>query len=195
MYARLFAWLVKALNSKLTADPTTKHQPAFSISLLDMFGFENLKTKNSLDQLFINTANEELHSQFNRHLIQKNHQAYQQEGLNYHQVKYRDNSKTLDLLLQRPIGLLNILKDAGKAAPHRGEDQLLVQNLKEYFGHYSEFIPSRSGGISFGVEHCGGKVKYDARNFVEQAKETISLNVFECLQRSEDHFLADLFKA
>lgn len=80
----------------------------FSISLLDMFGFENFKQRNSLDQLFINTANEELHSAYSRNLILYNHQTYQQEGLSYHKVKHKDNTKTVDLLLQKPIGNLNI---------------------------------------------------------------------------------------
>jgi len=194
LYSRLFSWLIKTLNSKLSSD-SAKKQAAFNISLLDMFGFENLKSKNGLDQLLVNTANEQLHAEFNRNLIERNHHAYQQEGLNYHQVNYKDNKKTMDLLLQKPIGLLNILKDSCKVASHKGEDQLLVQNLKEYFGHCSEFIPTRSGEISFGVEHIGGKVKYDARNFVDQAKETIGMNVFECLQKSGDNFVADLFKA
>jgi chitin synthase len=191
MYSRLFSWTVNNLNTKLTQD--THNQVAFSIGLFDMFGSENFKSRNSLDQLLINTGNEELHNAWTRNSIQHNHQAYQQEGLNYHQVKYRDNRRTLDLLLQKPIGVLNILKDACKTAPHKGEDALLAQNLKEYFGHYSEFIPSKSGGISFGIDHFSGKVKYDARNLLEQCKESISMNVFDCLQKSQDHFISDLF--
>ena len=90
---------------------------------------------------------------------------------------------------------MNILKDSCKTAPHRDEDALLVQNLKEYFGHYSEFIPSKSGGSSFGIGHVNGKVKYDVKNFLDQAKESLSMNIFECMQRSQDHFVVDLFGA
>lgn len=101
LYSRLFGWILKSLNDQLIP---TKQVTSFSISLLDMIGFENLKTKNSLDQLLINTANEELQCAFNRHAIHHNQQDYQEENLSYHQVKHRDNRKTVDLLLQKPIG-------------------------------------------------------------------------------------------
>jgi len=192
LYSRLFGWIVKSLNNKLNGDNLNK-STAFTISLLDIFGSENFKSKNGLDQLLINTANEQLHNAFNRQSIHYNQQAYHQEGLNYHQVKYRDNSKTVNLLLQKPIGLLNILKDTSKASSKHGDDALLVQEFKEYFGHYNEYIPSKTGSVGFGINHFNGRVKYDARNFVDQAKEAISLNVFECLQKSQDHFIADLF--
>ena len=64
-----------------------------------MFGFENFKV-NSFEQLMINTTNEELQNAFYRNQIVYNQQAYQQEGLSYHQVNYKDNRKTVDLLLQ-----------------------------------------------------------------------------------------------
>ena len=48
----------------------------------------------------INTANEELQNAFYRHLFQYNQSTYQQEGLSYHQVNFKDNRKTVDLLLE-----------------------------------------------------------------------------------------------
>ena len=71
----------------------------FTIGLLDMFGYENFKI-NSFEQLMVNTTNEELQSAFYRNEINYNQQAYQQEGLSYHQVNFKDNRKTVDLLLQ-----------------------------------------------------------------------------------------------
>jgi myosin heavy subunit len=94
MYARLFGWVVSSLNDRISPEGSSAKNPVvFSIGLLDMFGFENFKKSNSLDQLLVNTANEELHSAFTRNLIQYNQQNYQQEGLNYHQVKFKDNQK------------------------------------------------------------------------------------------------------
>jgi myosin heavy subunit len=54
MYCRLFGWLVKSLNNKLTPDQASQKsqsQSVFSIGPLDMFGSENLiKGKNSLEK-------------------------------------------------------------------------------------------------------------------------------------------------
>ena len=168
----------------------SQKQVAFSIGLLDLFGFENFK-KNSLEQLIVNTTNEELQNAFYRNSICYNQQAYQQEGLSYHQVNYKDNRKTVDLLLQKPIGVFNVLKDSCKQSVV--DEAAFVQNLKEYFGHHSEFISSKSNALSFGINHFAGKVKYDSSRFLQKSKEAISKNVFECLQKSQDFFIVDLF--
>lgn len=87
----------------------SQHRTAFTIGLLDMFGFENFKI-NSFEQLMVNTANEEMQSAFYRNQISYNQQAYQQEGLSYHQVNYKDNRKTVDLLLQVKFSLIFLKK-------------------------------------------------------------------------------------
>ena len=104
-----------------------------------------------------------LHTKFNRSFIQRNHQAYQQESLNCHQVKYRDNSKRLDLLLQNPIGLFNILKDACKKAGHKGEDFFWFGIWRSISGIVvSLYLPGQVELAS-----VWNKLKYDARNFLE----------------------------
>jgi myosin heavy subunit len=64
-----------------------------------MFGFENFK-QNSIEQLIVNTVNEELQGAFYRHSFQYDQMLYQREGLPYPQTNYKDNKKVLDLLLQ-----------------------------------------------------------------------------------------------
>ncbi len=64
-----------------------------------MFGFENLK-QNSYEQLIINTANEELQNVFYRHVFEYDQQNYQKEGIPYPPMMHKENSKTLELLLQ-----------------------------------------------------------------------------------------------
>jgi len=56
--------------------------------------------QNSLEQLMVNTANEELQNAFYRHTFYYDQQMYQREGLPYPQTSYRDNKKIVDLLLQ-----------------------------------------------------------------------------------------------
>lgn len=71
----------------------------------------------------------------------------------------------------------------------------VVQKLNEYFGHNSEYITIKNGqkSTSFGINHYAGKVKYEAANMLNKCRETLHKSVLECLQRSEDVFISDLF--
>ena len=107
LYSRLFGWIVKTINYQLCADESSKQsnskiphqQTGFNIGVLDMFGNESFK-KNSLEQLMINTANEELQNAFYRHSIVYDQEAYEREGLAYPKSSFKDNKKIVDLLLQ-----------------------------------------------------------------------------------------------
>ena len=85
------------------------------------------------------------------------------------------------------------MKDSAKSSTDNEDNALFVQKLKQYFGHYSQYVPSKTNNVSFSINHVNGKVRYDARNFLDKSKEALSSNIFDCLQRSEDHFIADLF--
>ena len=64
IYGKLFNWIVDKINNsiaaKISATPssaTGKAETIHSLGLLDIFGFESMKT-NSFEQLCINYANE-----------------------------------------------------------------------------------------------------------------------------------------
>ena len=63
LYEKSFLFLVKKLNEKIEIEKVNLEQTSKvfrkSIGLLDIFGFEVLEV-NSLEQLFINFANEKL---------------------------------------------------------------------------------------------------------------------------------------
>ena len=71
-----------------------------------MFGSESFK-QNSLEQLMINTANEELQNAFYRHNILYDQESYQRESIAYPKSAFKDNKKVVDLLLQ--VILISIL--------------------------------------------------------------------------------------
>ena len=102
--------------------------------------------------------------------------------------------------------MFNLLKDECKT-PIDSSSASVIHKLNEYFGHNSDFVSSRTSSSStsnlatasgpsnhfFGINHFAGKVKYDARGLVSKCKDHLSKNVIECLQKSGDHFVADLF--
>jgi hypothetical protein len=71
--------------------------PGDSIGVLDIFGFEHFDT-NGFEQLCINTTNERLQQVFNRHVIDLQKQEYEDEGVANVDIKYNNNSKTVDTI-------------------------------------------------------------------------------------------------
>ena len=67
LYARLFDWLVAAINRKISALGSGQRSKR-SIGILDIYGFESF-VENSFEQLCINLANERLQQQFNQHVF------------------------------------------------------------------------------------------------------------------------------
>jgi myosin heavy subunit len=84
------------------------------IGLLDIFGFEIFEV-NSFEQLCINYANEKLQQIFNAHTFKMEEKLYQVEGVPYANVEFIDNQEVLDLIEQRPHGLLVALDDELRA--------------------------------------------------------------------------------
>ncbi len=73
------------------------HLAGGSIGVLDIFGFEHFD-QNGFEQLCINTTNERLQQVFNRHVIDLQKQEYEDEGVANVDIKYNNNSKTVDTI-------------------------------------------------------------------------------------------------
>lgn len=88
LYSSLFNWLVLRINSIVHRSGL---HDAHRISLLDIFGFEDLE-ENSFEQLCINYANETLQHYFNKHIFKLEQQEYQKERLEWSNLAWNDNS-------------------------------------------------------------------------------------------------------
>ncbi|CAM9572192.1 unnamed protein product, partial [Sphacelaria rigidula] len=62
LYSQLFLWLVSRLNTTIAAPDSDEWG---FIGVLDIYGFEHFNV-NSLEQLLINYANEQLQRHFNQ---------------------------------------------------------------------------------------------------------------------------------
>ena len=75
-------------------------------------------------------------------------------------------------------------------------DSTCVEKLNGYFQHHNDYINYKQQiPTSFGINHYAGKVKYEAKNFLIKNRESLCKSIIECMQKSEDNFVADIFMA
>ena len=95
LYSSLFSWLVARVNHIVYKG--TKQTAA--ISILDIFGFENF-TENSLEQLCINYANENLQFYFNKHIFKLEQQEYAKEKIDWTTINYTVSGSQIIILVK-----------------------------------------------------------------------------------------------
>jgi len=81
-----------------------------SIGILDISGFENLRT-NSFEQLLINVTNERLHQYFQQQIFKSEREDYHMEGVTATDIFFKDNDDVLDLLFRVCTTLLSRTRD------------------------------------------------------------------------------------
>ncbi|VDM35971.1 unnamed protein product [Hydatigera taeniaeformis] len=113
LYSKYFELLVEELNHRLAPPSASELEASHSISLLDIYGFEvdhNLPS-NSLEQLCINYANENLQLFFNRYVFELEQAEYNNEGVSWSYITFPDNRVIINLLTGKPDGIFHILND------------------------------------------------------------------------------------
>jgi len=73
-----------------------------NMGVLDIFGFE-VFNNNSLEQMCINVANEQLQQYFNHHIFVMEQNEYEREGVDFTRIDFVNNQTTLDLFLKVQI--------------------------------------------------------------------------------------------
>ncbi|KAG1368196.1 Myosin-2 heavy chain [Cocos nucifera] len=149
IYASLFDWLVEQINKSLQMG---KCRTGRSISILDIYGFESFH-KNSFEQFCINYANERLQQHFNRHLFKIEQEEYTEDGIDWTNVQFVDNTDCLNLFEKKPLGLLSLL-DEESTFP-KATDLTFANKLKQ---HLSGSLCFKGGsGGAFRICHYAGE--------------------------------------
>ena len=168
LYGRLFDWIVGEVNFHLNMKDTDssdgrdpgdgdkeeeeeeeekkgekeREEVGFtegmnSIGVLDIFGFEMNET-NSLEQFFINYANEKLQQFFIHHLFKSEQVEYRNEGVYVEKVEFVDNQVCLDLLegSSRAPGMILML-DEEDALAAMNDKRFLNRCMETFFADYT----------------------------------------------------------
>lgn len=102
LYEKMFSFIVVKLNEKIELEKINldENNKAFrkSIGLLDIFGFEVLGL-NSLEQFFINFANEKLQQLYVSYIFKEEQNEFLREGLKEfsQDIGFQDNKPVIDL--------------------------------------------------------------------------------------------------
>ncbi|XP_029046871.1 unconventional myosin-XV isoform X2 [Osmia bicornis bicornis] len=187
LYNSLFSWLVARVNHIVYKG--TKQTAA--ISILDIFGFENF-TENSLEQLCINYANENLQFYFNKHIFKLEQQEYAKEKIDWTTINYTDNLPVIHLIAKKPVGILHLLDDESNFP--KATDLSFLE--KCHYNHALSELYSRPrmNSAEFAIKHYAGQVWYNVEGFLDKNRDTLRPDVVELLISSKISMVSKMFQ-
>lgn len=186
LYKRLIDWMINLINSKLSFMRSV-FGDKFSVSLLDMFGFECFR-RNSLEQLIVNTTNEQLQFLYNQRMFVWEMQEAAEEDIEVPELRFYDNKNSVDQLMGRPLGLFYILDEACRTS--NGQEFIMSTIRTTCKGPYIKL----SGSNEFSVAHYTGKVNYDAREMADKNKDFLPPEMIETMRASTNITVQQLFR-
>ncbi|KAG6615516.1 myosin-like protein [Phytophthora cinnamomi] len=191
IYARVFGYLVRRVNYSISnsADRAASTPSYLHIDLLDIFGFESFE-HNSFEQFCINFANEKLQQKFTLDVFKTVQEEYQQEGVAWEFVKYRDNQDMLDLL-ENSMGVMALLNE--ECVRPMGSDLSFVSKLVSLRESHPRLERARLSQMHFMLHHYAGPVTYDAEGFVEKNKDSLQTDLLELLGTSSNGLMSMVF--
>lgn len=184
LYNKMFDWIVVKLNKTLL--PENPNDSNFmTIGVLDIFGFE-IFDKNSLEQFFINYANERLQALYIQYIFKNECDIFREEGLEQFisLIKFKDNAALLKSLdsSRNPPGVF-VLTD--QACRMNKDDKYLFDNIKNINKKGEHIAFPKFSKNSFIVKHTARDVEYCVDSFVEKNKDEISPFLEDAIKSSK----------
>jgi len=191
IYHRLFQEVVSLINESLDSKTAAKSSKRRYIGVLDIYGFEIFK-HNSFEQFSINYANEKLQQHFVKYTFKTEEKIYEEDGIDFEKIKYKDNILILDLIEDKTTGIISILDDELRI-PQSSDERLLnkIENANQ--DKREVFSRSLKKKEEFTIMHFAGDVDYSINGFVEKNKDQSSGNMKKVLQNSEMELVQRLF--
>ena len=210
LYDVLFNWLVQRLNVSLLSDSgfsnakTHELRKKFKhIGILDIYGFEDFKEKNSFEQLCINFTNEKLQQHFTKKILKDEQQTYKDEEIDIKHIEFEDNQAVLDLLVDGKTGIFDLLDQTTMLAMKQKEikaskqDESFFELSKQQ--HYDskrkkkKFDPNHTKALHFKISHFAGPVTYNVNGFVEKNKNSVNESLLQLISQSQLNIIKQLF--
>ncbi|XP_071617264.1 unconventional myosin-XV [Heliangelus exortis] len=185
LYSLLFSWLTDRINKLVYP-----RREALSIAILDIYGFEDL-TFNSFEQLCINYANEYLQFFFNKIVFQEEQEEYIREQIEWKEIPFSDNQPCIDLISQKPYGILRILDD--QSCFPQATDHTFLQKCHYHHGMNPLYTKPKMPLPEFTIKHYAGKVTYQVHKFLDKNYDQVRQDVLDLFINSRTKVVANLF--
>ncbi|XP_033907714.3 unconventional myosin-XV isoform X1 [Acipenser ruthenus] len=185
LYSLLFNWLTDKINQVVYPK-----NEALSIAILDIYGFEDLSL-NSFEQLCINYANEYLQFFFNKIIFKEEQDEYTREQIDWKEISFSDNQPCIDLVAQKPYGILRILDD--QSCFPQATDNTFLQKCHYHHGSSPLYSKPKMPLPEFTIKHFAGKVTYQAHKFLDKNHDQVRQDVLELFVSSKNKMVANLF--
>ncbi|XP_033302822.1 unconventional myosin-XIX-like isoform X3 [Bombus bifarius] len=185
MYDLLFHWILNHANKTLSL----KQQYSQWLGILDIFGFESF-TKNGIEQLCVNYANEKMQQYFIETCVENNRNDLQEEGF----IKICNPSHTINLYKERlnviEENLFLTLNDACQS-PVVIDILTIIQSVcKNLHNAQKKFLNEKEG--NFIIEHYSGPVTYSIEDLLSKNTDKVPNEISLIFSTSKNKFLRSL---
>ncbi|KAF0699307.1 Aste57867_10097 [Aphanomyces stellatus] len=185
LYANIFDWLVKVINTSLSNAHRMKHH----IGVLDIFGFEHFK-HNSFEQFCINYANEKLQQKFTFDVFKTVQVEYDEEGIAWNHIAYADNADVLQVI-ESKLGLISLLDE--ELVRPKGNEESFVAKAALLMKDDPVIEFPRTSRTHFLIHHYAAPVLYDVVGFLEKHKDALLPDLAQLMRSSTTSFVASMF--
>ncbi|EJD73864.1 Myo2p, partial [Loa loa] len=212
LYEQLIEWILKRINATTMNECNiiSSNNNMATVVLADCYGFERFTSLNGFEQFCINLYNERLEWYYQQKILRELQWEYQKDsisGIDMQSVQWFNNEPVIELLLQRPNGLLPALDDESKfpkASAARYLQQCILnhqQSPRQLFITKTTTVPSVITDIKpldryeFAIRHYAGQIWYDCAQFVEKNRLQIRWQTIMLLANSQNSLIAQLFRS
>jgi myosin heavy subunit len=188
IYNHLFKWILYKINKSLGHGDSSLP----FIGVLDIFGFESFE-HNDFEQLLINYANEALQATFNQQVFIVEQELFAAEGIEVGKIVWPDNRECIDLISQKPNGVLPLLDQEAKT-PKPTDEKWNVTLHKTHTGHPHFLSPhEKDKKFEFIIKHFATRVSYTIGNFIDKNNDTIPKDLEDFVMSSRSTLIKDLY--
>ncbi|KYN33316.1 Neither inactivation nor afterpotential protein C [Trachymyrmex septentrionalis] len=185
LYQRLVDWIINIINYKLSMTRSL-YGDKYSISILDHFGLECFSI-NRLEQLLVNTINEQMQYYYNQRVFTWEMQEQEEEDIPIQRLRFYDNKEAIDQLMNKGDGLFHIIDDASRQMQ---DAQYILERIKEH-KHSTHIKPVSLH--EFMIAHYTGKLIYDASEIATKNRDFVPPEMINTMRYSLHNAVKDMF--